>query len=604
MKRVLLAVLLGASVLLGAEADGAGGWKEYQAPEAKEEAEPRSATGRVVVVGMVLVGLSLALFFWAQARSQGHEIPGVDHTRADPRRQRAGERQRALESIAARDPAFTPEAFLDEARAAFLEIRDARNEGVPGEAARLMSDGLLRRFLTEVRIAERVGKKRVVTGLNLVGCELVAAECDQVYDVLHVSLSGAEREAWVPVGMEMPAARAKAAAGAFKPLDEVWSFVRRLEPGQCKGRLVDGKCPSCGAPVARSVSATCEYCSAVLNSGLHDWVLAEVSNGGDFFCRTQASIRNWPDLLRRDARVNRQVLEDRASLVFWKWVETRVAGTPERFERLCTPEAFARLEQCSGEMPRGFDRVELGDVHLTEVACEADRERAHLTLSWRTARESWELPRKSVLTLERRAGVRTREDTGLATDRCHGCAGPQKELDAVRCGWCGALLPNDWSFVDCAPLDEFYATRHAQGQQAETLAEVVGEAASPHEALRLLAAMTAMVRADGAVRESERALMERCAQRWGVPSERVGAMLAAPLEQLTALRPRGEGEARRVLRGLVAAAFVDGGVGASERRLLGDITATLRLAPEELDVAVTEVEDAVAEVRRVAEETA
>ncbi|MBI5545122.1 MAG: TerB family tellurite resistance protein [Deltaproteobacteria bacterium] len=592
MSRRLVLLALWALLSAPALAGAAAGLQDWQPPASRQVEELDDTNHRILVLALVVLGFGVGAYVLGAVRSRAAEIKAYDYARKDPCRQHPEERLQAMRALESRDPQFDPDVFLTHARRTFLEVRTARAQEAVQSAARLMSDGLLRRELVELALRERQGRRSVEVGALVDGAEVVAAECDAAYDTLHVVFYAEVRRAEVGPKVDREQAQLLAAQKPLSRVKEVWSFERRLEPGRCAGRLAEGKCPSCGAPVERSAVASCQYCQAILNSGAHDWVLAKISRGDDFFCSTRQVIPGWAALRARDPLVNRPVLEDRASLVFWKWVETHVSGTPERFARLCTPAAFETLAQCATEMPRGFERIDLGEVRLALVDCEPDRERAHFILYWCTATERWELPRKSMLTLERAAGVRTREETGLATDRCHHCAGFQKELDAVECAWCGALLPNDWSFVNLVPLDDFYETRHAQKEQADSVAALIGEAANPHESLRLLAAVAAMVRVDGPVRESERALLLRCAERWGVPPERAMAMLEAPMEGQLSSRPRGEREARRVLRGLAAAACVDGGLGTQERRLLGQLSAQLKLPPGALKAALDEFEAA------------
>ena len=574
-------------------------WQNRSSTPAKAREKQSPYQGPLEVIALLAaIAISAGVFKALQDRAA---TSSRDVARDDPRRQRPQERTAALARLVARDPSFAETEFLGLARRAFLEIRGARSRGDAWLASRLMSDGLLRRFAVELKLEAARGQRHVEAGLSVLSATVVAAESDAAYDTLHVAFDAWSRQLVADAALPPDEAILKAASSPKRPVEEVWSFVRRLDPGACKGRLSEGKCPACGAPVERAAVASCSFCKAILNSGAHDWVLSQVTASGDFFCRPHETVRSWGLLQARDPLINRPVLEDRASLVFWKWVEAQATGTPRRFARLCTSEAFARLSACAAERPRGFDRVALGEVRLAQADCQPDRERAHLILYWCTAAEDWERPRKSMLTLERQAGVKTRAETGLATDRCHACAAFQRDLDATACEYCGARLPNDWAFVDVAPLDEFYEVRHATALNATLLAERIGDATSPHEARRLLAAIMAMVRADGVVRESERKLVERCARRWSVPQDRLAALWKAPAEELAAIRPRSDAEARRVLRGLVAAAWADGGVGAAERELLVEVGGRMRLPPDAVQEALDEFKAALEEARREAE---
>ena len=60
--------------------------------------------------------------------------------------------------------------------------------------------------------------------------------------------------------------------------EEVWSFLRKRGSKSKNGvPALEGRCPNCGADLPVSDVVRCEYCKAVVNSGEHDWVLAEIT---------------------------------------------------------------------------------------------------------------------------------------------------------------------------------------------------------------------------------------------------------------------------------------------------------------------------------------
>jgi len=66
---------------------------------------------------------------------------------------------------------------------------------------------------------------------------------------------------------------------------EVWSFARRVGAQTlAKGGSLEGRCPECGADVPPAETVRCEFCKAIVNSGLHDWVLAEITQIVEGIC--------------------------------------------------------------------------------------------------------------------------------------------------------------------------------------------------------------------------------------------------------------------------------------------------------------------------------
>jgi uncharacterized tellurite resistance protein B-like protein len=397
----------------------------------------------------------------------------------------------------------------------------------------------------------------------------------------------------VPADLGEAEAASRAARAESTDFVETWSFVRRLNPESKAGKLSEGKCPACGAPAPRQASVTCEYCKAILNSGTYDWVLAEITQEGEFEIQPAKAIEGFARLKGNDPAVNRQVLEDRASLVFWKWVEAQATGEPKRFARVCTAHALNELEAQKSRASESLSQAAVGGVELVLCESDADFDRATFEVRWSTTGAGTGFVRTSAMTLARKSGVKTNPKTGMSTDRCHGCAAVQAESDAANCAWCGALLSQDWAFEDLVSVDAFRARRRSSQEGEAELVSQLGAIADPWERQRALAVMVAMSRADGVVTESEQRLLRSCAKRWGIEPAKLQALLAAPAEELTALTPKSIEESRVLYRALAAAALVDGHVDAEEKRLLVAMAAHLKLAPEEAQAIVRQLMDAV-----------
>ena len=64
--------------------------------------------------------------------------------------------------------------------------------------------------------------------------------------------------------------------GQWRRLRSLYVLARRKGVSTNIARTIDSAhCPACGAPESDLASHACEFCAAVLNTGEHDWVLAE-----------------------------------------------------------------------------------------------------------------------------------------------------------------------------------------------------------------------------------------------------------------------------------------------------------------------------------------
>jgi tellurite resistance protein len=565
---------------------GAGAGAPYPSSPVYSVHSGGGSSGALLVLFVLAIGFGIALVVvipilrGVRARGASSALEDAWQRRRAEGQQSPEELERFLASIRARDPSFDAEAFLLSARKAFVEVQHAWSAGDFSSAHRLLSDGVLRRFTAQLALNKALGKRNVTTGLQVRAAALAAAESDAAFDTLHVRFQAALRDCDVPADAPEAAALVQASRAEPSEFAEVWSFVRRLTPGGRSGALSEGMCPNCGAPALRVPNATCPYCQAVLNSGAYDWVLSEITQESEFECRPTSAVEGLSALQQADPDANRQVLEDRAGLVFWKWAAAVGTRRLDSFERLCAPEVYRQL--CASP-PRisGIEQCAVGGVDLVRVEAAAERQRALFLLRWSTSGAGTGIVRTNVLALTRAAHVRTNPRLGLSTDRCHHCGAPQNELDAVRCGHCQALLTQDWSFEELGEPEGLHMAAATGGSGAEE--RPTAALADPRERRRVLAALVALARADGEVSAGEWELLEGYAQRWSIERGYLDGLFAAPVDQLLDLRPRNPEAARSLYGALCAAAWADGRIDASERRMLAMAAASLRI-PEEARV--------------------
>jgi len=568
-----------------------GSWNDH---DDSYSSSSSSGTSGQIGCGSLCMLFTVVVFVLAlsanQRKKAGRETArAIDQRQSErlaSRRQPVDQMQRALSGLLERDPNFSTEAFLRAAERAFLAVQDAWAARDLNPARRFMSDGVLRRFTVQLALNELHGKRNVTTGTRVLAKTVIAAEKDDDFDTLHVAFQAALRDLDVPNDTPTTEALRQASMVRETRFTEVWSFVRRIGSNAKTGLLAEGKCPSCGAPAEQAPNATCGYCNAILNSGSHDWVLAEITQESEWRLR-HPSPDGFARLKAKDPAANVQVLEDRASLVFWKWLETRATGEPKRFARLCSPQTFGELRALEGKPDRSLSRAAVGGVELWKLSSDADYDRAHLLVRWSTGGAS-SLAHTSVLTLARKAGLVTHRACGMSTDRCHRCSAVQTVLEAVECDHCGVVLSQDWAFEDLASLEAYRARQTQDDPVTRSLDELTGGIAEPHERRRVLALMVAVARADGTVSRSERRLLEGCAQRWSIEPAVLQGLLIAPSEEMTPLAPGSMDEARIVLNALVGAALVDGKVDPAEKKLLESIASHLKLSPGEVSAALAE----------------
>src|SRR5260370_11220890 len=106
------------------------------------------------------------------------------------------------------------------------------------------------------------------------------------------------------------------------------------------------------------------------------------------------------ELGARDPGFNREQVEDRASVLIWKWIEARMTGDARRLLRFA---AVPSSQLGVGGPAEHLDRVAVGaaDLVACDVAATGGRDRCYVKVLWSAARDrqSEPVPIASVLVL-------------------------------------------------------------------------------------------------------------------------------------------------------------------------------------------------------------
>jgi hypothetical protein len=512
------------------------------------------------------------------------------------------EREAWVAALQRGDPAFTESAFLERVQSLFRATQEAWSTGELLPVRRFLSDATWLRFRVQLALMRAQGVRNVTADVEVMDLGLVGFEQNRWFETLHVAIQARARDADVPVNWSEAKAQAAAAQASPQAFTEVWSLVRK--PGvrsSADGALAAGICPNCGAPLEGGAASTCAYCKAVVNSGAYDWVLAEITQAIEV--TRSAPVRGLEELRLRDPGLSLEVLEDRASLVFWRWVEAQSTGQPERLARLAQAGPIERIgadiQRLTGQrMRRVFLECAVGDVRVRAFEDSPNgRTLAHVEIRW-SARTGVGplghappslpmLPQRWMFTLTRARDATSRTEQGMSTDRCAQCGGPLDDGLAANCPWCQTLLAGDlrdWTLAEACPIDAWEGRAKSAEGAASPSAPLLPDF---EERERLLYTMAAMAMADGHVDARERRLLLQCAERWGLPTSHVEVALSAGPRSLDSLLPTGHA-GEPFLRALAQLARVDGRVDATERRMLESVASRLGLT-QRLPAVLAEV---------------
>lgn len=357
-----------------------------------------------------------------------------------------------LDELRKHDPDFEPMTFLSRTKTVVAKVNEAWLAGNMGPARRVISDGVYVRFSTQLELLRAQGLRNMMADWRVVSADILAAVADVQWDTVHVKIVGEARDRDVGINLSPSEALSQTKKAALSQYHEVWSFVRRRGKHSKKGiPALEGKCPSCGADLPLGEVVKCEYCKALVNSGEHDWVLAEITQPEEWRADPAVGdISGLEELRQRDPSVSRQEIEDRASVIFWKWIEAKATQKSDKLHRFCVSPPTSSSEQSELSLDAAkLTQVAVGSAELESVLTGGEQDYAYVEIMW-SASVGGKEPENftHVFALARSATAKSR--TGLSSLDCPECGGPLAGSDAVTCQYCGTKLTGgkrEWALL-------------------------------------------------------------------------------------------------------------------------------------------------------------
>jgi hypothetical protein len=347
----------------------------------------------------------------------------------------------SIEALRKSDPQLSREAIFDRVRAMATIVREAWCAGDMRAARAFMSDGVFGRFETQLALMRAEGVKNAMANAGIVDLEICGVEAAAPIDVVHVRMTARARDVTVQLDASDDAIEMALAHARLESYTEVWSLVRKHGATTRAGAKVGSECPKCGAPLpAAEPTVTCAYCKALVCSGEHDWVLAEITQNEEWSGASASTPTGFTALRKIDPLAAREVIEDRASFIFWKWVYAGRVGQWAPLRKSATAsliDAGARLD-----IARDSKNVAVGavDLELCDPAPAGDRfDHVYVVVKWSAAigRGTAPIPMKTALRLVRKRGVKSKLSFAVV---CHACGAPLTDSDTTTCDHCTAEL--------------------------------------------------------------------------------------------------------------------------------------------------------------------
>jgi hypothetical protein len=369
-------------------------------------------------------------------------------------------------SLVSDGPAATPSSLALQAKVGpvFAAIQNAWTRGDMGPVRAVISDGVYHRFQIQLEMNKLRGIRNLAEHPRLAGARLLKEERFGKYLSVDFLVRGRvdDRDVRADDGTVVTD---KGSA----EFEEIWSFTRLAEGGPGTPALANGgsgpapqvlsalaNCPKCAAPLSDAGGSRCGNCGAVLNSGAYDWVLAEITQAGEWAARDrdklEASYSALPVAGGTDARawLSPQELEDRASVVFVRYQNALHKGNLSSLALFALPELLQKLSGPGKEPP--LFRLAVGAVDLSGFAAVGGLAKAWIRVKFSGAMRPADAPahQERILVFSKSLDAAMGKNA-LSSLSCPACGGMLESTDQAKCAYCGTLLASpeaNWVLCD------------------------------------------------------------------------------------------------------------------------------------------------------------
>lgn len=185
-----------------------------------------------------------------------------------------------LTPLKTKDPNFNEQMFLDRAQATFFVLQKAWMDRNLEPARGYVSDGIYRRWKTQIDAMIAAHKRNMLDDLVIGGVHIARVQTDPNFDSITVRIDASAADYEVD---DTTPNKVIYGSRQHQPFTEFWTFIRS---GSARTKAGEGaeltQCPNCGAPLSISESGVCNYCKALVTTGQFGWVLDNITQASEW----------------------------------------------------------------------------------------------------------------------------------------------------------------------------------------------------------------------------------------------------------------------------------------------------------------------------------
>ena len=510
--------------------------------------------------------------------------------------QAVSEQQAAVAQIQQRDPEFSESKFFERISRAFVLLQDAWSKQNLVTAAAFISDGIAERFMLQFEEQKAQGYRNQMDDVQVTNMRIAQIESDDVFDTVTVEITASAKDYNVTLADGKSQSHGAVLASSFT---EYWSFVRRPGAKSLAGDgLIEGNCPNCGAALALNEVGKCEACGALVRSGQYDWVLAEITQACEWVAQPTRAIPGLVALKAKDPGFSRQNLEDRASVIFWRYVKAQQQGRAEAIQKMAMQSFCTQLEEQMRPGPNGersiFSDCAVGAVETEGILHGDDMDRAVVGVRWSGARYTvlpGKEPRKTaeshvvydLFVLARKHGVKTDLALTLSSAHCPTCGAAIHDQVADACEYCGAVLNDGSAGWVLEQIVKVYSKEAAALRQEIAALDPVQVENRSRSSLEHAAWMVQVMLADGAIDEREMQTLRAFAGKHHIQDAQLDQLIAAVKQgTLTVPQPANNAEAQAWLDSMAEMVLADGKITPQEKQAMLNMAKKLNFSQTDI----------------------
>jgi predicted lipid-binding transport protein (Tim44 family)/uncharacterized tellurite resistance protein B-like protein len=493
------------------------------------------------------------------------------------------------------DPTFDKQHFIKRIENGFLKLQDAWCMQNIEKVSPFISDGIAERFQLQFLELQSNGEQNLMDNIQIHSLDIVHIEFDDVFNTLTVRINASAIDYNIDVKTEKFLSGSK----HLEAFTEYWTFIRRPGVQTISGNgLIEGNCPNCGYLLEMNESAKCESCGALIKSGEYDWVLSEITQASEWRPVEKSELLGVEELRAVDPLFSVQQLEDRVSVMFWRYMTSLRTGKITSLSKVASHEFCEKIKPRLDFADNGFRFISsdaaVGSVETIGILIEEPYDKALVKVRWSAARTRIDRDGKvkkfqdvvlntSCFVLIRQNGFQT-SDSSLSSAHCPSCGAPVGNSLVDSCEYCGAILndpSNSWILDD---LDSFYNPKMRDLiQQVDMEIEVAAEP----RGIETLAWMIFTMLSDSVIDDKEIELLKSYSDARNIPMSQVENMIKAAQEgNLETPNPRDKNEAKEWLKAVARMALADGFISKEEKTILYAMADKLNLTHADINLII------------------